>query len=190
MIAHREPGAELEAYAALKTPARWAASLDPDDQAGTAGTLLERFNGWDPRLLTLITEADEPFVPRPIHALPVGHQWDRVAGVTLLGDAAHLMSPFAGEGANLAMRDGADLAARLIEHGTTHHSDIENALGAYEAEMFPRAAAAAAESNLIITFRPDAPQGLLDVMASHGVEPLSSSSGPSRASVSPVPDRP
>jgi 2-polyprenyl-6-methoxyphenol hydroxylase-like FAD-dependent oxidoreductase len=163
-LAHREPGATIEVYAALRID---PGALETED---LRGFLLDSFAGWAPELRALVGEADDAFVPRPLHVLPVGHSWRRTSGVTLVGDAAHLMSPFAGEGANLAMQDGAELGAALVAHGIADPHAVDAALAEYEAAMVPRAAAAAGESaaNLDIAFGADGSAGLAAVMASHG----------------------
>jgi hypothetical protein len=143
------PGADgsLHIYIALTTSEDWISGVDFTDTATATAITVEQFAGWAPQLQALITEADNALVPRTINALPIGHRWDRVPGVTLLGDAAHVMSPFAGEG---------DIEAALV---------VE-----YEKALFPRLEQAAREAatNLEICFRDDAPQSLIDQFAAYG----------------------
>ncbi|WNV85627.1 NAD(P)/FAD-dependent oxidoreductase [Umezawaea sp. Da 62-37] len=127
----------------LRVPENWVADsgIDWDDPESARAGLLRQYPDWAPALTDLIRECDDTIRPRPIFALPTGLTWDRVPGVTLLGDAAHLMSPFAGEGANIALIDGADLARELLSG-----ADVETALTRYEKTMFPRGAKSAAGS--------------------------------------------
>ncbi|WP_055589561.1 FAD-dependent oxidoreductase [Peterkaempfera griseoplana] len=141
-LAHRETDGSLHVHTALKADEGWLDTVDFDDTAAAKAAVLTHFEGWDDGLRDLVGDADGALVPRRIHALPVGHRWERTPGVTLLGDAAHLMSPFAGEGANLAMLDGAELGRAVADHP----GDIEAGLAAYEKALFPRSEASAAES--------------------------------------------
>ncbi|WP_269857429.1 FAD-dependent oxidoreductase [Streptomyces sp. RPT161] len=164
-LGHREADGSLHIYAVIKVAEDWASGVDFTDTAAAKAAVLEHFADWHDSLRALVVDADGSLVPRPIHALPVGHRWNRVPGVTLLGDAAHVMSPFAGEGANLAMLDGAELGRALA----AHPADVEAALAVYESALFPRAevSAKASADNLVTCFRDDAPQGLLDQFAEH-----------------------
>ena len=164
-LAHRESDGSVHVYAALRAGLDWLESIDFTGTDHARKTVLSCFDGWDESLRALVADADGPLIPRRIHALPVGHRWHRTPGVTLLGDAAHLRSPFAGEGANLAMLDGAELGRALAAHpGAT-----EAALAAYEQALFPRSETSAAESaaSLELMFGPDALRRLLDQFALH-----------------------
>ncbi|MBQ0900642.1 FAD-dependent monooxygenase [Micromonospora sp. U21] len=111
-------------------------SLPPDDRNMDAyrskRALLDMFDGWDPSLTALI-EAGSPPTPRRIEAMPTGTRWAHQPGITLIGDAAHLMPPV-GEGANQAMLDAAELAAELA----AGPADPDSAIQTYEEAMFTR----------------------------------------------------
>jgi 2-polyprenyl-6-methoxyphenol hydroxylase-like FAD-dependent oxidoreductase len=134
LVVQRNANAHLRGYAIFRVPTDWAAQqLDGSTPQATRQSLLAQFEGWHPDILALLHASNERFLSRAIYALPVGHHWAHRPGLTLIGDAAHLMSPFGGEGVNAAMLDAAELARHLIEN-----TSCSAAVKAYEAEMFER----------------------------------------------------
>ena len=133
------------------------------DAASSRQALASIFEGWAPEILSLV-HASNHITPRPFAALPVGLAWSSQPNVTLLGDSAHLMSPFAGEGANMAMQDGAELALELVKA-----TDPADAIAVYEAKMFERAKAAAEQSaqGLDMCIAPDGAERFAHFMRSH-----------------------
>ncbi|MFM0118757.1 NAD(P)/FAD-dependent oxidoreductase [Paraburkholderia sp. RL18-101-BIB-B] len=165
ILAHRESDDVLHTYVALIKPEDWIARIDFSHPPTALARVAEEFDGWAPELTALLTDGETAPVPRTIHALPVEHKWDRGPGVTLLGDAAHLMSPFAGEGANLAMYDGAELAKAIA----ANPGDVEAALIAYEKDLFARSASTAAEAerNLKLFFNDNSPQSVVEFFTNY-----------------------
>lgn len=166
IVAHREPDGVLHTYVALTRPKAWFAGIDLADPATARARVAAEFGGWAPALTALITDGETDPVLRMLHALPAGHRWQRVPGVTLLGDAAHLAPPD-GEGANLAMYDGAELGKAIA----SHRDDLEAALAAYEEAMFVRsgkAAAEAAQTHALCFTDEDVPYGLIEFLRGSG----------------------
>jgi 2-polyprenyl-6-methoxyphenol hydroxylase-like FAD-dependent oxidoreductase len=161
MVAHREAGNILHTYVQLNRPAEWVGGIDFTDGPAAAARVAAEFAGWAPELTALITNGETAPVPRALYTLPDGHRWDRVPGVTLLGDAAHLMPP-SGEGANLAMLDGAELGQAIA----ARPDDTEAALAAYEEALFPRTDSEYADAHEILDLclGDRAPFGLIDFL--------------------------
>ena len=128
IMTQRGPQDSLRVYVAMSTPhEHWAAAagLEGKTAAEVKTTLLgdnRLFGKWAPALQDLLATAydeetkDNPGCEadiKPYYMLPVGYRWENRTGVTLIGDAAHLMTPWAGEGVNLALWDALDLAQVL-----------------------------------------------------------------------------
>ncbi|MFD4556317.1 FAD-dependent oxidoreductase [Streptomyces sp. NPDC058469] len=133
LVAQRNSGGHVKVYAKFRAPLDWHTNLDLADVEAVRSGLLALFDGWAAPVLDLLRNGTA-FVHRPFYALPVSHTWTHVPGVTLLGDAAHLMPPL-GAGANLAMLEGAELAESIA----TAPEDLDETVRAFEKQMWARA---------------------------------------------------
>ncbi|MFB7470756.1 FAD-dependent oxidoreductase [Kitasatospora sp. NPDC056184] len=161
LAAQRNGDGRVRVYLSFyRTDEDWfaASGIPFDDPAAARTRLIDLFAGWDPRFLALIAACEDTIVPRPITTLPVGLTWPSAPDVTLLGDAAHLMPPV-GQGANMALLDGALLGLALA----AHRDDVPAAVREYEREMAERTGAAARQSARIqeVLASPDAGRRML-----------------------------
>jgi len=152
-------------YTGVNTDEQWSkkGGIDFADQAQVLAWFRKEYAGWDPVWQELFESAALPFIPRPQYYMPPDQTWAAQTNLTLLGDAAHLMPPYTGEGVNMAMQDALELSQRLT---AGNFSDIPAALAAYEAQMRSRAAQAAAASlqSTAKMHSPDAMAYLLQVI--------------------------
>lgn len=103
----------------------------------------KEYSGWSNVWYEVLENATMPLIPRPIYCVPLKQTWETLPNLTLLGDAAHVMPPFAGEGANTSMFDALELSECLTSN---QHSNVREAISFYEINMRKRAAMAAKRS--------------------------------------------
>jgi len=129
-------------YTGCKTAEDWCInnSIDYSDRVQVLQWFRETFNYWDPVCSSLLKEAQLPLTVRPQYCMPQNREWPALPNLTMLGDAAHLMPPYAGEGVNMAMLDALELSKRLCDD---QFPDLQAAIAAYEQEMRQRCAAVA-----------------------------------------------
>jgi 2-polyprenyl-6-methoxyphenol hydroxylase-like FAD-dependent oxidoreductase len=132
-------------YLSLKLDENRAATsgLDFSDNAQLLAWFKQEYAGWGPVWYELIENAAAPFIPRPIYCMPLDQTWKALPNATMLGDAAHVMPPFAGEGANTAMFDALELTECLT---ADQYNTLQEAITAYETSMRKRASKAARQS--------------------------------------------
>ncbi|KAJ9611391.1 hypothetical protein H2200_004575 [Cladophialophora chaetospira] len=131
----------IRVYAGVRQPEDWVETcgIDWTQPEEARGKLVgQYFSDCADDLKRAVLDASENLVPRKMWMLPVGYRWKSTPGVTLLGDAAHVMTPFAGVGVNLAMVDSLDLAKAIVSC-EGNPEKIPHAIEAFEDEMLTRA---------------------------------------------------
>lgn len=129
----------------FKAPESWLSQsgIDFRDKEQVLAWFKQEFTGWSHQWQEFFTNAAVHFIPRPQYYFPFDQNWETQENLTMIGDAAHRMPPYAGEGANVALQDAFELAACLTGD---QFPDIKTALSGFEREMVARGAAATRET--------------------------------------------
>jgi 2-polyprenyl-6-methoxyphenol hydroxylase-like FAD-dependent oxidoreductase len=119
--------------------------------------------GWAESIRDIVRHTETPFRAWPLYEMPVDSlNWTTKPGVALLGDAAHVSTPFEGEGVNQSLYDSLQLAEKIIKYGL---QDLTTAVSEYEKLMLPRGqkliSGSAANGELL--FAEDAPKAFAEL---------------------------
>lgn len=138
-------GGALGFYVSFKTDENWSfnSGLDYADKEQILEWFKNAYPEWSTVWHELFENVSVPFIPRPINCIPLDQTWETLPNITIIGDAAHVMPPFAGEGANMAMLDALELSENLTSDKFTA---IQQALANYESNMLKRGSESAQES--------------------------------------------
>ncbi len=132
------------------------------------------FKGWSELWNPLFRQAVS-MVWRPLLVCPANQHWEPKPNVTLIGDAAHVMPPYAGEGVNMALLDALVLSKLLLREKSS-----SDAIATYEAEMFARMQRITADTmaNTEMFYAPDAADRIVALFRSFsGAQAIPPASG-------------
>ncbi|WP_027037846.1 FAD-dependent monooxygenase [Mesorhizobium ciceri] len=136
------PGFHMVAYPVSKGAAFNLAAFTRGDRIAEgwsgnadAGILTRALRGTATELARLVEQAG-PWTAWPIHTVDPQQPWTTPNGTALIGDAAHAMTPFAAQGAAMAIEDAATLADIIADFP----ADPLAALAVWEQSRRPRVA--------------------------------------------------
>ena len=124
-------------YFSLNVAEGWpkTAGFSLDDKAAVLAAIGEAYSDWSPDLMDILTQVQDSFHMWPNSVMPPDYHWKTQPGLTMLGDASHVMPPYTGKGVNLAMLDALELADALTADPA---GDVTAAVAAFEARMQQR----------------------------------------------------
>jgi 2-polyprenyl-6-methoxyphenol hydroxylase-like FAD-dependent oxidoreductase len=144
----RGDNGSLTSYVSIRVPEDFldTCGIDWSEPVSARQAYIDKYFGdISVDLKRVVLDSPSELTPRRLFELPVGFRWPFRSGVTLVGDAAHVMTPFAGVGVNVGMTDSLILAREIVAAWRGEKS-WDEALRAYETEMFPRAEKNAAKT--------------------------------------------
>jgi 2-polyprenyl-6-methoxyphenol hydroxylase-like FAD-dependent oxidoreductase len=149
-----------------KTAEAWSkeSRLDFTDNKQVLAWFKKEFSGWGSVWDELFASETTLFIPRPQYCMPLDQHWEAKPNITIIGDAAHWMPPFAGEGVNMAMLDALQLSESLTSE---KFATTQVAIANYEKQMFIRFAQIGRET-LYNTEWMHAPNALRDMLMMFG----------------------
>jgi 2-polyprenyl-6-methoxyphenol hydroxylase-like FAD-dependent oxidoreductase len=129
----------------VKAPADWltTSAIDFTSKEAVAAWFAQEFSTWSPQWSQLFTPESLMLVPRPMYYYPANQHWPTLSNLTMIGDAAHRLPPYAGEGANQALADALELSEAL---GDEQFTTTEQAIASFEQKMISRLAIITAET--------------------------------------------
>lgn len=134
----------LNYYVSFKKPESWLKEngLNFKDKTTTVSFLTDLLPNWHNSYKELFAATNE-FTLLPMRRMPLDKPWQTNNKITLIGDAAHVMPPFAGIGVNVGLLDALRLSDNLTNGQFDH---IDKAIKNYEFKMFEYALKAQQET--------------------------------------------
>lgn len=155
----------LSFYTGTKEAENWvtASGIEFNHLSEVFNWFRERFADWDVKWHELFATDQMYVVPRPMYHYPLDQRWETQSDLTMLGDAAHRMPPYAGEGVNMALLDALALSECLT---SDRFATLHDAIAHFEQGMCARMATMTEMTlfNTQLLHAPDALKGMLQIV--------------------------